>query len=188
MEFQSTELYGGAIKVDLPKNFIDASHLRDIPDHEELFIDAEGFTSIIIDITEHVAMPTESEAMETHLQDVVEEDRPATEVARLRQAPFAKLPNTMASMLIASTPPSERHHGRPNAPDVVGMVMIRATLAEQNSDVVITINVPHVPGYYNREEVDIQNGRYGTLMEQAIECRDRILATFEVVDWNLFNG
>lgn len=50
----------------------------------------------------------------------------------------------------------------------------------------ITVNVPHAPSEYPREEVDPAAGKQGRLLEAAQQYRDRILQTFEIRDWDLF--
>ena len=36
---EKRELYGGAVEALVPKNFIDVSDIREIPDHQEFFAD-----------------------------------------------------------------------------------------------------------------------------------------------------
>lgn len=52
------ELYGGAIVVALPPDSIDASDLRQIPDHQEVFLRPKTLTSIIFEINEYQALET----------------------------------------------------------------------------------------------------------------------------------
>ena len=37
----SRELYGGAITFNVPSRFADVSRFRDIPDHQEVLVDAD---------------------------------------------------------------------------------------------------------------------------------------------------
>jgi len=59
-------------------------------------------------------------------------------------------------------------------------------LVEQNTDIVITINVPHVANEYDKAAVDPAKAIYGTLLNAAIEYRRKILESFEIKDWDLF--
>eukprot|EP00842_Homolaphlyctis_polyrhiza_P003278 jgi/Hompol1/3951/HPOL_003411-RA len=43
-------LYGGAIVAPVPQNFVDASQLREVPDHQEVYIDMEGDNSMIVEL------------------------------------------------------------------------------------------------------------------------------------------
>jgi len=53
LEFTKRDLYGGAIVVSLPTDLIDASDLRQIPDHQEVFLRRNALTSIIFEINEY---------------------------------------------------------------------------------------------------------------------------------------
>lgn len=61
-------------------------------------------------------------------------------------------------------------------------------LAEQETDILITINVPHVTGEFEAGSVDLEKGKKGALVETAAAWRERVLGTFQVVEWGLFGG
>ena len=60
-------------------------------------------------------------------------------------------------------------------------------LEKESTDIVITINVPHIKGQYNEDEVDLELGKQGVLIGDAVEYAARIWDTFKVKDWGLFN-
>jgi len=48
------------------------SSIRQVPDHQEVYLDSNGFTSIIFDITERVEnVATDEEALKFHFDDIV---------------------------------------------------------------------------------------------------------------------
>jgi Ran-interacting Mog1 protein len=53
--FSTQALYGGAISANLPKGFVDASELRQIPDHQEVYLSPKTLTTIIFEINEYVS-------------------------------------------------------------------------------------------------------------------------------------
>lgn len=53
--FSPRDLYGGAITVNLPTNFIDSSNLRLIPDHQEVYLSPKTLTSVIFEINQFVS-------------------------------------------------------------------------------------------------------------------------------------
>lgn len=71
-------------------------------------------------------------------------------------------------------------------PDFTGILMLLIRLEKQTTDIVTTVNVPHVPGEYEKEGVELEKGRMGRLMEDAVEVKKKIVETFEVRDWGLF--
>ncbi|KAJ9604045.1 hypothetical protein H2200_011568 [Cladophialophora chaetospira] len=64
------ELYGGAMKVELPVELIDSSDIRQVPDHQEVFLSPTTLTSIIFEINTYV-LPRggNSDAPQTHSTD-----------------------------------------------------------------------------------------------------------------------
>ncbi len=52
----------------------------------------------------------------------------------------------------------------------------------------MTINIPHIPREQepSDEEVNIAEGKYGSLVEEGLRIRDEIWRTLDVKDWGLF--
>ena len=50
----------------------------------------------------------------------------------------------------------------------------------------IAVNVPHIPGEYIKEDVDLPGQKLGPLIEDGLKMRQRILETFDIKDYNLF--
>jgi hypothetical protein len=72
------------------------STLRQVPDAQEVFIDKDGFTSIIFDITERVGGPGSSpeidgRALTTHLEELVGTDVDTVKVWNSTETSFSKL-------------------------------------------------------------------------------------------------
>jgi len=194
--FRSTPLFGGALIVDLPSTFADVSTIRQVPDHQEVYLDKDGFTSIIFDITERVGLAgsgpaTDGAAMTTHLEDIVDSDTDTVKVWSTSNTQFSKLPEgTPAYTLIATQTPPIRTtaSGAPSsAPDFTAIVLNLIRLESEHTDILITINVPHIRGEYSEEDVDLQLGKQGRLITDAVEFSARIWETFKIKDWGLFN-
>ncbi|KAF9543014.1 hypothetical protein EC957_001373 [Mortierella hygrophila] len=49
------ELYGGAITINLPSKFGTISHVREVPDHQEVFVNVDEDQSVIVEILELAA-------------------------------------------------------------------------------------------------------------------------------------
>jgi len=197
--YRSTPLFGGALIVDLPSTFADVSTIRQVPDHQEVYLDKDGFTSIIFDITERVGQPgsgpaIDGAALTTHLEDIVDSDHDTVKVWSTSGTKFSKLPDTIpAYTLIATqTPPLPNDPTTPrgstaSAPDFTAIVLNLIRLEEQSTDILITINVPHIRGEYSEEDVDLQMGKQGRLIEDAVEFAARCWESFKIKDWGLFN-
>ncbi|KAI6779456.1 ran guanine nucleotide release factor-like protein [Emericellopsis cladophorae] len=195
-KFVNTPLYGGAITCDLPEHYADVSKLRQVPDNQEVWIDKDGFTSIIFDIVERVGEPGSSpqidgRALTTHLEDLVGEDTEGLKVWNTAETEFSRLePNKHGRLpaytLIATQQPQAASRDRAAAPDFTAIVMTLLRLEEKETDILMTINVPHIKGEYDEDDVDMELGKQGKLIGDAVEMSARIWESFKIKDWGLF--
>ncbi|KAI5854478.1 Mog1p/PsbP-like protein [Durotheca rogersii] len=197
--YNSTPLFGGALICDLPANFVDVSALRQVPDNQEVYIDKDGFTSIIFDINERVGGPgtgpeIDGRALTTHLEEVVAEDIVNLHVWNTTPTQFSRLNQDIpAYTLIATVTP----HPDPSSAGVgqqqtdvqnklTAIILTMVRLEREKTDLLITINVPHIRGEYDEDDVDLQLGKQGKLIGDAVEYASRIWETFKVKNWGLF--
>lgn len=238
--YKTTPLFGGAIVCDLPEHFADVSRLRQVPDHQEVYIDKDGFTSIIVEITERVgpdgptSLEEDGRALTTHLEELVGDDVDTVKVWNTTETRFSKLeyvfcyflssfhfcpapafpttttpttiqqnsqqltnfkltnsPSISAYTLIATQTPkqsddSDSRRSSRQAPDFTALILTLVRLEREKTDILITINVPHIKGEYDEEDVDLALGKQGALLGRAVEYAAKIWETFEVKDWGLF--
>ncbi|KAI9822890.1 MAG: hypothetical protein M1832_002915 [Thelocarpon impressellum] len=182
-------LFGGAITVDLPTNFADVSDIRQVPDNQEVYLARDGLTSIIFDLTERVAAAdaaTDEEALTFQLKDVVD-NRDEIKIYSLCPSHLAHNPTSapVHYAFATATPPREL------APDVrtpvfTALLVAIVRLEAQATDLVITVNVPHVRDSYDEDEVDLSMGRSGPLIDDAKHIHETVMETLEIKDWGLF--
>ncbi|KAK7960511.1 hypothetical protein PG996_011157 [Apiospora saccharicola] len=200
--YQGTPLFGGALVCDLPSNFADVSKLRQVPDNQEVWIDRDGFTSLVFEIDERVGEKgngpeIDGLAMTTHLEEIVGDDIERTKVWNTTPTLFSKLDEEIpAYTLIATISPKKApaaaasgssSSSEKNSPDFTAIILTLVRLEREKTDLLITINVPHIRGEYNEEDVDLELGRQGKLIGDAVDYAAKIWETFKVKDWNLFN-
>ncbi|KAI4113652.1 MAG: hypothetical protein LQ338_008141 [Usnochroma carphineum] len=189
-----TELFGGAITANLPDGYADVSNIREVPDHQEIYLDASGFSSIIIEVAERVSQPaTDEEALKFHFQDIVDEH----DMGRIWHTEVVQLPHfpadTPCYTLLGTTtlpPATNGNVNRPLTPTFTAIILTLIRLVPQSTDIVVTINIPHIPGHQepSNGEVDFEEGKLGSLVEEGMRIRDEIWRTLEVRDWGLFGG
>lgn len=76
--------------------------------------------------------------------------------------------------------------GRHSKEDFTGTLLTLVRLEEQKTDILLVVNVPHIPGEYDKESINLDNQKVGKLIEDGIKVRQRIVETFEVKDYGLF--
>jgi Ran-interacting Mog1 protein len=68
--YRPTPLFGGALHAQIPSSFIDVSALRQVPDHQEVFVQHDGFASIMFDVLERVDAASDEDAVKFHFDDL----------------------------------------------------------------------------------------------------------------------
>lgn len=95
--------------------------------------------------------------------------------------------NVPAYTLIATqTPHVSKSREQTSAPDFTAIIMTLLRLEKIRTDILITINVPHIKGEYDEDDVDLELGKQGKLIGDAVEHSARIWSTFKIKDWGLF--
>lgn len=94
--------------------------------------------------------------------------------------------DTPAYTLIATQTPPAHPDSKDLVPDFTAIVLTLIRLESEHTDILITINVPHIRGEYDEEDVDLQLGKQGKLIEDAVEYAAMIWETFKIKDWGLF--
>ncbi|KAF1987623.1 Mog1p/PsbP-like protein [Aulographum hederae CBS 113979] len=191
-EFHTIPLFGGAITVDLPKTFLDSSNIRQIPDHQEVYLDLNGLTNVIFEINERVTPPdasTDEEAIRYHLHDIAGETGDVIEVwGDVEKRDGGKVGPHPVLTLLATASATPHSTTKLSPQDFTPTFLTLIRLEKQETDIVLAVNVPHAKGEYEMEDIDLANGKLGPLVEAAKEVKERILASFEVKDWGLFGG
>lgn len=85
---------------------------------------------------------------------------------------------------MATTHPSLSNNS--SSPQFTALLLILVRLPTQHTDIVVTINVPHVPGNYDASEISLDEGHPGSLIQEGMAIRDQILGSLEVLKWDLF--
>lgn len=193
MPFNHTELFGGAITANTPSNFADVSNIRQVPDNQEVYLDKSGLTSLTFDITERVShLSTDKEALEYHFADIVAEGDTKNIWSVVENVELPNFPPTTPILALTAITKPPASTVAANALTLthtdVHFTLIR--LVEQSTDVVITLNTPHLAG-----ETDDQN-RTGTEVatrqqeteQEAGKMYHQIVTSFTIKDWGVFSG
>jgi hypothetical protein len=122
IQFRTASLFGGAITVNIPETWADvrqvfitncftsesnhpptyhvrttwltivSSEIREVPSNQEVFLDRDGFSSIVVDILERVDKRSNEEALDYHFSDIVDEDLGVAQVWERRDASLRLMP------------------------------------------------------------------------------------------------
>ncbi|KAH7085633.1 hypothetical protein BKA63DRAFT_560271 [Paraphoma chrysanthemicola] len=181
--FTTTPLYGGAMTVDLPSAFADTSQIREVPDHQEVYLDTNGYSNIVIEILEYVDKNSDEEALQYHFADLVDGTGDETTVLKQEKCVFKNLGDKLALGLTFNQTPAPAPPGR-KTPEFVYIHLLLLRLKEQGTDIMVTVNIPHYKGEYE----EAKKGKETALMKDSGAIREKVLETLKVVEWGLFDG
>mmetsp|Transcript_5273 Transcript_5273/g.11943 ORF Transcript_5273/g.11943 Transcript_5273/m.11943 type:complete len:190 (-) Transcript_5273:69-638(-) len=176
------ELYGGAILCEFPKSFSDVSSFRDVPDHQEVWVDNATDRSIIVEILDRKADVPDDQAIAFFLSDLatfneardaaVLTDRPA-----LTEEELPGVPADVRCLIgVGEQTVAKFNEGCGNR---VRVHICAIRLLAQDTDILISLNDP--------VSIDPQSSSHGQPVRQgAEEAFSRLLRSFRIADWGLF--
>nr|CDI54017.1 conserved hypothetical protein [Melanopsichium pennsylvanicum 4] len=141
-------LFGGAITIDLPKGFIDASDFRQVPDNQEVLVRDDSGISLIVEVlqlaTDEGASDSLDKAVRFHFSSLAHDNSASSFMVQDSNAPpqDAQPPATPSPALLYGTQ-LVRKFGKASEPEE--LVTIRVALyrlPSKNVDLVLSVNEP----------------------------------------------
>ncbi|RMZ84188.1 hypothetical protein DV738_g605, partial [Chaetothyriales sp. CBS 135597] len=190
--FSLRELYGGAITTELPSDYVDASNVRQVPDHQEVYLSPTQLTSLIFEINQYAAADSDADAVHLHFSDVIAppdhlDGQPnAAKLISLGRASVKDFPayitqGTIVSPEIEKKVPSAlpvEWQPNPKTKDYFTKALLLVVrLAKYETDICIRVNLPLkelTPDQATAEE------------QYASEILEKIAGTLDVKDFGLF--
>lgn len=208
-ENATRELYGGAITVQLPADVVDASDLREIPDHQEVFLSNKTLTSIIFEINEYQqpsaitsedpnnTASTDEAAASYHLNDVIDDTDHISDTGiqttptKLSQLSVSKFPAYQSTATIVSpeldrskktTLPLAWQTNPAQKEQLVGTIQLLVRMENYDTDLCVRINVPL------KEFGDSQSQAAQNEVTVAMEVMKNIAESIDIKDFSLFGA
>ncbi|KAF9112899.1 hypothetical protein BGX27_002606 [Mortierella sp. AM989] len=205
MDIVQQELYGGAITLNLPRKFENISHVRDVPDHQEVFVNVEEDQSVIVEILELAAEASDEACAAFHYQQLAEDNdaEDASIIQSISVLNNAELPTWPAEAKIylllgqqriakfnerqrqqeaAAANPLQQLQA--DARNLVQIMMLVVRLPRQTTDIVISYNVPL---QISESSSSKQVAHEGNIQEAEVWFRT-LIGSFLVIDWGVFGS
>lgn len=208
LEIATRELYGGAITVQLPADVVDASDLREIPDHQEVFLSNRTLTSIIFEINEYQQpssvisessnnAASDEAAASYHLKDVIDDTDHLSDSGiqtvrtRLSQPSMSKFSAYQSTATIVSpeldrsrksTLPLAWQTTPAQKEQLVGTIQLLVRMEDYDTDLCVRINVPL------KEFGDSQSEAAQNEVTVAMEVMKSIIESIDIKDFGLFGA
>ncbi|XP_043703583.1 ran guanine nucleotide release factor-like [Telopea speciosissima] len=190
-------LFGGAISSAFPLRFQDVSNIREVPDHQEVFVDPARDESMIFELLDFKHDVQDNRSAAWFLQDVateqdaegsmVIEQSGVVEVHGLRYRNMPAIVTTAVGQMAIS----KRRQGR-EAQNIVRVYLANFRLKEVGTDVIITAYEPIVINPLSESAVTVGAGLATPAMQSGClpmaEVFKSSVSSFKVHDWNLFGA
>lgn len=164
-----------------------------------MYLATHGFTSLQVDLLERLPLlpptPTNISALHYHLSDIIASEDTHKVWTTDPAVSLPNFPDTAVLTVLATTTPPSLPEGevmRANTPTEVTVLLCLIRLEQQMTDVLVVLNVPHVPGGPEAvareagEEVDFSKCLWGSAVEEGKEVLGEVLKSLEIRDWGLF--
>ncbi|XP_060196817.1 uncharacterized protein LOC132626093 isoform X2 [Lycium barbarum] len=190
-------LFGGAISTIFPRRFQDVSNVRQVPDHQEVFVDPARDESLIIELLDLKVDVADSGSATWFLQDLAnEQDAEGTtinEQSAVFEAPGLCYRNTpvVITTVVGQMAVSKGRQGR-EAQNLVKVYLANIRLKEVGTDVLITAYEPLVINPLSESATAVGAGvavpaAHSGVMPMA-EVFKLAVSSFKVHDWSLFGS
>jgi len=183
-------LYGGAIQVDIPTRFIDVTTFRQVPDHQEIFVDEKTDQSVIIELLERQDHVSDAEAIKYHFEVISEESEipiEKTKVINIKPITQEEMPNFLPTipkfMMLAQQQVSKF---KESAENTVNLYMALIRLEKAKTDLLITFNEALVVSPDSSSMKATQSSTPSSDPQAAQQLFLSIIKSFIIKDYSLF--
>ncbi|KAK4736994.1 hypothetical protein R3W88_000691 [Solanum pinnatisectum] len=190
-------LFGGAISTTFPIRFQDVSNVRQVPDHQEAFVDPERDESLIIELLDLKMDVADSGSATWFLQDLANEQEAEgtiiTEQSAVFEAPELCYRNMPAVIItaIGQMAVAKGRQGR-EAQNLVKVYLANIRLKEVGTDVLITAYEPLVINPLSESATAVRAGMAVPPAQPGVmpmaEVFKLAVSSFKVHDWSLFGA
>ncbi|KAK0573035.1 hypothetical protein LWI29_002089 [Acer saccharum] len=190
-------LFGGAIAATFPHRFQDVSNVRQVPDHQEVFVDPARDESLIFELLDFKDDVGDNGSAAWFLQDLAtEQDAEGCtllEQSGVVEAPGLRYRNIPAVVTTAAGQMaiSKGRQGR-EAQNLVKVYLANFRLKEVGTDVLLTAYEPILINPLSESANTVGAGLAVPAAQSGImpltEVYKLAVSSFKVNDWSLFGG
>ncbi|CAL1704148.1 unnamed protein product [Somion occarium] len=171
------DLFGGAIRMELPSNLIDASDIRQVPDTQEVFLYPDSGKSFILEVLQRVEHLSHEDAAQFHFDSLAHDNSATAHIVQ----DITHIPNDRGDDTPSHTVLSGRQQVTKfnrTIPDEIQIFMAVYRVEHKNVDLVLTMNIP------------VTSADAGAVGEGGIPAArqdfDVAARSLQILDFNLF--
>ncbi|XP_024383738.1 uncharacterized protein [Physcomitrium patens] len=190
-------LFGGAITCSFPRRYTDVSDVREVPNNQEAFVDANRDESFIVELLELKENVTDAGSARWFLEDLTVEQASENSlvVEEENSVPAANVPNldanTTVNAVIGTMAVAKGRQG-PEASNVVRVYLANIRLRVVGTDILVIVYEPLVISEHSESAQAVGAGATVPALQAglmpAADVFKQVLFTFNVHDWSLFGS
>lgn len=178
-------LYGGAMQCLLARRFVDASAVRQVPDSQEVFLDADADESVLVDVVELQEAPFGEEAARFFARDMAESAGAAAfRFLGWRALGDGDAPGLGGLPRLLSVAEMDVSKFREDALNTVRFYMLVVRLERVGTDLLVTYNVP----VRISPDSSVADRPVADSLEHHRAVLASVVRSFKITDWRLFTG
>ncbi|OII74636.1 uncharacterized protein cubi_00189 [Cryptosporidium ubiquitum] len=187
MEYTNRKLYGGAITLDIPKEFDDVSNVRVIPDHQEVFVDKFSECSIIVEILDPIyTVGYGNNVAEYYFNDISEFNN-SLNTKIMYSEPLSVYSNDLHISKCIGIQTLDKRYPEGVHREELNLYLLVLRIVSKNADIVISFNSPSKHSTSNQPLHGTTDACFRKLTEMEIdEIMNKILRNFTINDYDLF--
>ncbi|CAK7341229.1 unnamed protein product [Dovyalis caffra] len=187
-------LFGGAISSTFPVRFQDVSNIRQVPDHQEVFVDPSRDESLIFELLDLKPDVSDNGSAVWFLQDLANE-QDAQGFTLVEQSGVVEVPMGNVSVVITTAIGqmgiSKGRQGR-EAQNVVQVYLANLRLKNVGTDVLIVAYQPILISPLSESAATVGAGLPAPAVQSGFlpmaDVFKLAVSSFKVHDWNLFGN
>ncbi|KAL7069416.1 putative nuclear import protein mog1 [Cryptosporidium serpentis] len=179
MEFIQRPLYGDSIRVEIPKNFIDISKIRDVPDHQEVFVDDLSESSIIFEILQQIDLKSDKIG-EYYFKDLADcNESTSNEV--LYSEPLVQYNKEFLTSACFGIQQVQKRYQEAERNEILYLYVLVIRILTKKTDMLISFN-----SVMKQNQKIVQENAIYYSNDTIQEIIKHILETFTIRNWDLF--
>ncbi|KAF7457732.1 Ran GTPase binding protein [Cryptosporidium felis] len=185
MNYIKKHLYGGAIAINVPSNFDDISNIRDVPSHQEVFVDRNSECSIIVELLDSAeTIEQGSNLAEYYFNDISEYNCSLSKKLIISE-PLVFHSSDLCVSTCFGIQSLEKRYDDKTQKEELNLYILVIRINSVKTDVVISFNNPIVD---RSSKPDTESSLKTIKYSQRVvgEIMAKILETFEIKDYELF--
>jgi len=172
------DLFGGALKMNLPADFEDVSGFRDIPDHQEVFVHKNTDQSLIVEIVDYTEVADDG-ACAYFFQDLAGANGATMSEVVKKVGPLCmeSKDDRLSIFVCEGTQTVAKFNEK--ATNVVRIYLAAIRIPSKGTDILVTLNCPEkVDPVSSDAAAPPEVNQFDTFLD--------MVKSFCVEDWNLF--